>query len=272
MRAPVVNIPLYSLHAVPVATLPAPGWEIFFGRNDHDLYDLVFYIWVVTDGTTLGLVDTGLPLDGRAREKLDEANRRLDERHVFSGVRTITEVLGTYGIDGEDIDFVAITQTISYHTGGLEATVLPRAKVYMSAAGVREMLVDPPGHPAPEHYFTASSWSSLRQFAIEGRLHCIDDRAPIAAGIEFESTGGHHPGSAAVRVATPDGVTGLLETAFVQRNVSEGVPIGIAEDAALCRRVISRYRRECDQVIAVHDPANAERFPASALRERLAGR
>jgi hypothetical protein len=79
-------------------------------------------------------------------------------------------------------------------------------------------------------------------------------------GVFFETTGGHHPGSAGVRVATSAGVVGLLETAFVQRNVDEVVPIGIAENAALCRKVISRYRRECDLVIPIHDPANASLY------------
>ncbi|HUZ55295.1 MAG TPA: hypothetical protein VMU94_22550 [Streptosporangiaceae bacterium] len=264
-----MTMPVYSLHAIPVATLPAPGWEVFFGGNDNEFYELGFYIWVVTDGVSLGLIDTGLPLDPAARARLDEANRKLDERHTFSGVRTLTQVLGDYGIMAEDVDFVAITQTITYHTGGLEAAVLPRAHVYLSRAGLHEMLGEPPGHPASEHYFTEASWSSIRQFVVEGRLHCVDEPTVIAPGIEFETTGGHHPGSAGLRITTQHGVTGLLETAFLDRNVAEILPIGIAEDAALCRRVIQRYRRECDQVIALHDPANAERFPASVLPQRL---
>jgi glyoxylase-like metal-dependent hydrolase (beta-lactamase superfamily II) len=245
---------------------------VYFGLNDNSFYDLNFYIWVVTDGVRLGLIDTGLPLDPAARARLDEANRKVDERATFSGVRTITQVLNEYGIAPQDVDFVAITQTISYHTGGLEAAVLPRAEVYLSRAGVHEMLGEPPGHPPTEHYFTEASWASLRQFAIEGRLHCVDEMTVIAPGIQFETTGGHHPGSAALQIATQEGVTGLLETAFLQRNVEEGLPIGIAEDTALCRRVIKRYRRECDQVIALHDPANAERFPASVLPQRLVRR
>jgi glyoxylase-like metal-dependent hydrolase (beta-lactamase superfamily II) len=263
-----MTTPVYSLHAIPVATLPAPGWEAFFGVNDQEFYDLAFYVWVVTDGTSLGLIDTGLPLDPATRARLDEANRALDERHTFTGVRTLPQVLDEHGIAAEDVDFVAITQTITYHTGGLEAAVLPRAQVYLSRAGISELLADPPGHPASEHYFTEAGWSSVRQFAIEGRLHCVDEPTVIVPGIEFETTGGHHPGSAGLRIRTREGVTGVLETAFLNRNVAESRPIGIAEDAALCRRVIQRYRRDCDQVVALHDPGNAQRYPASALGQR----
>ena len=106
---------------------------------------------------------------------------------------------------------------------------------------------------------------ALRQFAIEGRLHCADEPTVIVPGMEFETTVGHHPGSAGLRIRTSEGVTGVLETAFLDRNVAESRPIGIAEDAALCRRVIQRYRRDCDQVIALHDPGNA----ATSLRRRL---
>jgi len=260
--------PPYNLHAIPIATLPAPGWELYFGRNDNEFYDLNFYIWVVTDGVRLGLIDTGLPLDGHAIAALNEANSKLDQRHIFSGVRSITQVFEEYNIAPHDVDFVAITQTMSYHTGGLDVSIFPRAQIYLSKAGLHELLGEPPGHPAPEHYFTAATWASLRQFVVEGRLHCVDEPTVIAAGIEFETTGGHHPGSAALKISTKQGVIGLLETAFVQRNVEETLPIGIAEDAALCRRVIKRYKTECDQVIALHDPANVELFPAAALANR----
>ena len=258
----------YRLHAVPVATLPTPGWEVLFGINDQEMHELVFYVWLVSDGTVLGLIDTGLPLGATELARLNEANTRVDQRHVFAGVRPLTAVLDEYGIAPRDIDFVAVTQTISYHTGGLEARLLPRAEVYLSRAGLHEMLDAPPGHPPVEHYFTEGGWASLRQFAIEGRLHCADERTTIVRGIEFETTGGHHPGSAGLRVATEQGMAGLLETAFLDLNVQDVIPVGIAENAGLCRDVIRRYRAECDYVIAVHDPSNAARFPASALHER----
>ena len=200
-----MTTPVYSLHAIPVAMLPAPGWEAFFGVNDQEFYDLAFYVWVVTDGASLGLIDTGLPLDAGTRARLDEANRKLDERHTFSGVRTLTQILDEYGIAGDDVDFVAITQTITYATGGLEAAVLPRAQVYLSRAGLLELLGDPPGHPASEHYFTEATWSSIRRFRIEDRLHCVDEPTVIVPGIEFETTGGHHPGSAGLRITTNGG-------------------------------------------------------------------
>jgi glyoxylase-like metal-dependent hydrolase (beta-lactamase superfamily II) len=260
--------PTYTLHAIPVGRLPIPGWEAFFGINDHTFYDLGFYVWVVTDGTSLGLIDTGLPPDPADRAALDEANRQLDERSTFTDVRTLVEALHESGIAADDVDFVAITQTITYHTGGLDAETLPRAQIYLSRAGIQEMLGEPPGHPPTAYYFTDRSWASIRTFAVEGRLHCVDEPTTIVPGIRFETTGGHHPGSAGLRIDTDDGVLGLLETAFLDRNVSQAHPIGIAEDVAACRTAIRDYRRTCDRVVALHDPANAQRFPISVLQRQ----
>lgn len=254
----------FSIHAVPVATLPIPGWEAFFGQNDVEFRDLVFYVWLLSDGERHGLVDLGVPALPADFEALDKACQGVDVRSAFKDVRSLDEALAELGVQPDDIEFALITQTIAYHTGGLERRWLPNAHVYMSRAGVTEMLVNPPGHPPVGLYFTARSWSYVRELAMENRLHVVDEPTEVVPGVVFETTGGHHPGSAGVRVHTANGVVGLLETAFYQRNVDELMPIGIAEDASLCREVIKRYRAECDDVVAIHDPNNAKRFAVSS--------
>ncbi|MEH1013193.1 hypothetical protein V6U90_08775 [Micromonospora sp. CPCC 206060] len=254
----------FTLTAVPVARLPIPGWEAFFGENDTTFHDLYFYVWLVSDGEHTGLIDLGLPLDADDRAALDRACQGVDPRSRFHDVRLLPQVLDDLGVRGEDIDFVLLTQTITYHTGGLVPALLPRATVYASHAGIREMLCSPPGHPPTEFYFTAASWAALRDLAVAGRLVVTDGPVTVAPGLVFETTGGHHPGSAGVRVRAGHGVVGLLETAFFARNVAEELPIGIAEDAATCRRVIKEYRRICDEVVALHDPGNGDRFRAGS--------
>ncbi|MET7400667.1 hypothetical protein ABZS66_45030 [Dactylosporangium sp. NPDC005572] len=258
----------FSLSAAPVGRLPIPGWEAFFGRNDQEFHDLWFYVWLVTDGERTGLIDTGLPIGAADRAALDTANQALDPRCVFQDVRLLPEALDALGVRGEDVDFVLLTQTITYHTGGLLPDLLPRATVYAAYAGVREMLCAPPGHPPVEFYFTGPSWSYLRDLAVGGRLVLADGPVEVAPGLWFEPTGGHHPGSAGVRVQRADGLAGLLETAFFARNIDEELPIGIAEDAAACRRAIKHYRRVCDEVVALHDPGNAARFPITPRHAR----
>lgn len=250
----------YSLQACLIGTLPVPGWECFFGRNDTTMYPLAFYVWVVRGEGTVGLIDTGLPLDPVLLRQLDEANQKVDPRCVYSDVVLLPDLLQRLGLQPADIDFVAITQPITYHTGGLLPECLPRAQVWMARAGMMEFLLDNVGHPPRGFYFTPPTWSFLRQLLIEDRLHLVDEATEIAPGILLETTGGHHPGSAALRIPTAAGLVGLVETAFLQRNVDDELPIGVAEDAAACRRAIKRYKQLCDVAVAVHDPDNARRF------------
>lgn len=250
----------YRLRAVRVGVLPVPGWELVFGHNDTDFHELHFYVWLLSDGVRHVLVDAGLPTDPADLRALDEACQAVDPRCVFADVVPLPDALDRLAVSPDSIDVLLLSQPITYHSGGLERRWFPRADVYVSRAGIAELLTDPPGHPPVSQYFTAASWAYLRELAVDGRLHVSDGPEEVVPGVVFETTGGHHPGSAGVRVPTPDGVVGLLETAFVQRNVDEVVPIGIAENAALCRKVIARYRRECDLVIPLHDPANASRY------------
>jgi glyoxylase-like metal-dependent hydrolase (beta-lactamase superfamily II) len=256
---------IYKLQAGRVATLPVPGWECFFGHHDVNFYSLAFYVWVVRGANCTGLIDTGLPLDDTDRRRLTEACQGVDPQCIFHDVVPLDSFFPIYGLSPEQIDFVLLTQTITYHSGGLLPQFFPHAHVYMSKAGVLEFLLDSPGHPPREFYFTEPSWAFLRSLLIERRLHLVNEPTEVVPGIAFETTGGHHPGSAAVRIKTERGVAGIMETAFLKRNLDEALPIGIAENAALCREAIRRYQSDCDLVFADHDPTILERFPQGII-------
>lgn len=250
----------HEIQAELAAVLPAPGWAITFGDNDAGLHDLHFYVWIIRCGRTVGLIDTGPPLDESDVAALGASNQAFGDPIGFRRVRTLPEILADAGIAPEDVGFVAITQTVTYHSGGIDAAFLPRATFYMARAGVREFLEDPPGHPAPEFYFTSSSWDSLRTLAIGGRLRLVADSEQILPGVRFEVTGGHHPGSAAVIVHTSEGSVGILETAFLNRNLETDTPIGIAENVSAARRAMRSFKARCDRVVAIHDPGNGTDF------------
>lgn len=259
---------VYTLRAERAAVLPTPGWALMLGENDAGLHDLHFYVWVVSDGETVGIVDAGLPLDIAEADALGATNAAFGDPVGFRSVRTLPEILADAGVRPEDVSFVAITQTVTYHSGGIDAALLPNAVFYLARAGVMEFLSGAPGHPAPEFYFSTSSWADLRTLAIQGRLRLVDDVAQIRPGVRFEVTGGHHPGSAAVVVDTPHGVVGILETAFVASNLETGRPIGIAEDAAAARRAMTSFLERCDTVVAIHDPGNGTEYGGDHARAR----
>ena len=250
----------YTLSAHPAGILPLPGWECFFGVNDQNFYPAVFYIWVIRGDGCIGIVDTGLPLDGGERAQLIAACQSVDERCTFQDLVPIDQVLAAENLNPEDIDFVAITQPITYSTGGLVEKIFPRAEVFISNAGVQEFLLDPVGHPPRAFYFGEETWMFIHRLLIQDRLKLVDRPTEIRPGIIFETTGGHHPGSAGLRIATEDGIVGILETAFFQRNLDEIIPIGIAEDVAACRRAIKNYKANCDVVVPSHEPKNQQNY------------
>ena len=59
-----------------------------------------------------------------------------------------------------------------------------------------ELLLDNPGHPPRGFYFTEDSWQFLRKLLVEDRIQSVDKPTEVVPGIVFETTGGHHPGSA----------------------------------------------------------------------------
>ncbi|ADB48606.1 MBL fold metallo-hydrolase [Conexibacter woesei] len=243
----------HTLTACPVAVHEVPTSKVFFGRDDDAIHALTFYVWIVRGPNGVGLVDAGLP------PHADDL-AALRTTGVYRDVVPLADVLAQHALTPADVDWCCITQPVTYHSGGVLPELLPHAQVYLSRAGMTELLCDPPGHPPTEFFFTARSWAYLRELAIDGRLHVVDEPTEVVPGVVFETTGGHHPGSAGVRVQTADGLAGILETAFVQENVDAEIPVGIAEDVARCRREIKRWKQTCDVVLADHEPALAERY------------
>jgi glyoxylase-like metal-dependent hydrolase (beta-lactamase superfamily II) len=255
----------YSIRAIPVAELPVPGWECFFGKHDVTFHNLIFYVWVVKgEGKTI-VIDAGPPPDDHDMQMLVDACRQVDPQSLMRRVCSLEQVYSTAGIRPDDVDYLLITQPITYHSGGLVQEMFPRAKVFLSRAGFTEFLTDNPGHPPRYTYFTDSTWSYLRTLLLDNRFVLTDGPIDILPGISFESTGGHHPGSAAVKIETARGRIGILETAFLKENIDRCHPIGVAEDAATCRRTIRRYVSECDLVLAAHDNTIMDRFSGGEI-------
>lgn len=250
---PAGDEPVWTLKPMAVATLPAPGWECLMGLNDTTLRPLTFWVWILRCGDRVGLIDSGLP-EGADLTALDQANQALAPECVFSPLASLPEILKAERIAPQDIRFLLLSQFITYATGGLNRRNFPCARVYAAYEGMHELLTATPGHPPREFYLTPDSWSYVRELLVEQRISLVSEPVEVFPGLIYEPTGGHHPGSAGIRVRTKTGWIGILETAFVQENIEREIPIGIAENASLCRDVIRRYKKENDLVLAGHEP------------------
>lgn len=233
----------YQLQACQIATMPIPGWEIFFARHDIEFYNLSFYVWIVRGNGLTGLIDTGLPLEEPERRRLGDVVQQVDDRCVFAELVPLDKLYAQQGLKPESIDFALLTQAITYHSGGLSPELMPRAQVYISRAGMMEFLLETPGHPPRDIYFTKTGWIFLRQLLLEDRLRLVDEPTEVAPGLIYETTGGHHPGSAGVRARTALGTVGILETAFLQKNIDDVHPVGVAGQGLSRTRFVRRTWR-----------------------------
>ncbi len=255
----------YSLRAYAVGEQDLPGWCCSFGANDTSLHRIVFYVWIAQADDKTIVIDTGFPPDRNDFETLTRACEQLDRACGLRTLRTLDQIFDEAGIAPDSVDAVLITQPITYNSGGLLPRYFPRATAYIPRAGVWEFLLDNPGHPPRDCYFTEKTWQFLRQLAIEDRL-CLPDKATeVFDELFIEPTGGHHPGSAAVTLQTAKGLVGILETAFLDSNITQEHPIGLAENAAECRSAIRDYKRRCNPLLAIHDSRILERFPGGVI-------
>jgi glyoxylase-like metal-dependent hydrolase (beta-lactamase superfamily II) len=255
----------YTICAFPIAELPVPGWECFFGTHDCTFHALIFYVWIVVGNGKTIVIDSGPPFEEADMQSLVRACQTIDQRSILRRLRKLDDIYREAGIRADDVDYLLITQPITYHTGGLHADSFPNAKVCISRAGFFEFLLDNPGHPPRSEYFTETTWNYLRTLLINNKLVLPDSPVEIEPGLLYEPTGGHHPGSAAVRVKTARGSVGILETAFLKKNIESCIPIGVAENTAICRQTIRRYVEECDLVLAAHDNTLLDRFPGGRI-------
>src|SRR2546426_6163353 len=105
----------YSLRAYPLAQQLLPGWACLFTVNDTNLHRIVFYTWIArAEGRTI-LIDAGPPPDEKEFHVLATACQRVGPECVFTRLNSLAGVLSESGVRPESIDYLLITQPITYH-------------------------------------------------------------------------------------------------------------------------------------------------------------
>ncbi|WP_252901362.1 hypothetical protein [Vulcanisaeta sp. JCM 14467] len=64
----------------------------------------------------------------------------------------------------------------------------------------------------------------------------------------------------AIILETKDGIISYTDAAFTMRNITENVPIGIAEDIYECLNAYEYLRSISKYVIPAYDPENLNRY------------
>lgn len=193
---------------------------------------------VRSDEGTLGFCGVNLLRDGNR-------NILVDVGHVGRRV-LLLERLKARGLAPADIDAIVLTHAHWDHC--LNVDLFPNARLMLSA---REHEYARRPH---ELDWATPSWTG----AVLDRHRVVEvkDGDEIATNVRIMEVPGHSPGSIAVLVQTPDGVTGIVGDALPN---SASVTAGIcylvfwSEDDA--RQSVARIMNTCDVVYPGHDRA-----------------
>lgn len=225
-----------------------------YGEPDADL-DIDYYFWVIRDGRSVFLVDTGFA------PEVGDRRRRVH-------FTTPAEALPGLGISPEDVTAIVITHAHWDHTGN--ARQFPRAQVIMTEAEYdfwtspiadREQFA---AHREPEEI------ALLRRAREQDRLTLFTGQHTLAPGVELIEVGGHTPGQLIAAVATGNGGTAVLasDALHFYEEVERDRPFAILADLPAMYRAYDTLAQLAAQpgthLVAGHDPAVRARFAPCA--------
>jgi N-acyl homoserine lactone hydrolase len=191
-----------------------------------------------SDQGTLGFCGVSLLRDG-GRTIL------VDVGHV--GRRTLLlDRLKERGVSPTDVDAVVLTHAHWDHC--LNVDLFPNARVLLSA---REHEYARRPH---ELDWATPPWTGM--VLDRHPVQEVRDGEEIADGVRIMEVPGHSPGSIAVLVRTPDGVTGIVGDALPNAaSVAAGICYLVFWNEEEARRSVSRIVDACDIVYPGHDRA-----------------
>jgi glyoxylase-like metal-dependent hydrolase (beta-lactamase superfamily II) len=225
-----------------------------YGEPDADM-DVDYYFWVIRDGGSVILVDSGFA---------PAAGDRRGRTHYG----TPAQALPGLGIAPDEVDAIVITHAHWDHTGNVGQ--FPRAQLVMTEA---------------EYGFWTSPLAARTQFAAhsepgeiallakardEDRLTLFTGQHTLAPGIELTEVGGHTPGQLIVSAAAPDGGTVVLasDALHFYEEVERDRPFAVLADLPGMYRAYDTLAQLAAQprthLVAGHDPRVRTRFARRA--------
>lgn len=257
----------YEVLAVRYAGREVRGSEVFhrfpvYGEPD-EVFGMSFYYWVVRDGGTTILVDTGFHPSAAAKR-----GRTFDIAPL--------EALGRLGIDPGDVSKICVTHMHYDHIGNLRA--FPNAELLVDQSELEFWTGSYAQRPLFASSVERDEIEYVAQAKRDGRITLLGADTTVAPGIRSIRVGGHTPGQHVVRIAGAGGPVVLAsDSMHFYRELERDWPFGVISDLAGMYRAYEALR-ELGQdpdttIVAGHDEAVFERFPrVSGPGEQIAVR
>jgi glyoxylase-like metal-dependent hydrolase (beta-lactamase superfamily II) len=244
----------YEVYALRYATRAATKAESYYryaayGEPDAEI-GMDYFFWLLRDGATTILVDTGYSADAGARRGRTTLCPPLDAlARADAGPRTIDRLILTHlHYDHTGAVPALLDKPITVHRRELEFWTSP-----LAAKAQLAPIVEP---------------AEIAAVAAAPDLAVVDDlEANLAPGIEAACVGGHSPGQLVLVVETQNGSVVLASDAIhYYEELELDRPFEVFVDLAELYRGYETLRalaaRPGAVLLAGHDPAVCERFPS----------
>ncbi|MEO6798039.1 MAG: N-acyl homoserine lactonase family protein [Candidatus Dormibacter sp.] len=198
-------------------------------------------MWVLQGETTI-VVDTSVPLHGKAAEFIGEHFERSRSQEPANA-------LAGAGVKPNEVELVLLTHLHWDHAGNCE--MFPEARVM---AQQREVTYG----RAPGRYFRKSFLSPLSGWPHPPwelpNLDLINGEQEVRAGIRVIPVPGHTPGSQAILVDTDRGRYAIAgDAVFSYENLERDIPPGFHNDVDHAMESMEVLRQRADHVLPSHD-------------------
>jgi glyoxylase-like metal-dependent hydrolase (beta-lactamase superfamily II) len=248
----------YEVLAVRYGTLSAPKSELYYryhsyGEPDAPL-EMAYYFWVLrASGGETVLVDTGFaPAVGVRRGRTCSCPP--------------LQALERLGVEREAVTSVIVTHLHYDHTGNLDA--FPQARLIVPRRELDFWTGPHAGRFQFAAHVEAGEVALVDEARRAGRARLIEGGEEILDGVRAHCVGGHSPGQQVTVVSTIIGDVLLTSDAVhFYEELELQRPFGVIADLEAMYAaydLVSELGADGAVVVAGHDPAVSDRFPAVA--------
>ena len=239
---------MYKIYPMKIAESIEPEPRIFYLGNCGRTVKVYTYFWLIKNEEKVVLVDTGFDLE-YGKTVNPEIRQTKDEHPLFQ--------LRKKNVKPEDVTDLIITHVHWDHLSAIIDNFM-NARIYVQEKDIKYVL-NPPNPWFSRFVFPDTVKKLTLDF--KERVCFINGEKEILPGVSVFLTGGHTPGSQAVRIKTKTGSVILTgDVVMTYRNIEEDIPVGFNSNLEECFLAMERIKNEADIVLPNHDPAVLDRY------------